>query len=108
MAKKSFKDTLSQEALNPAVMFITKPEEEVEAAATEEAAELPELGKVNPRKLEVPEGYRVNPLYIEKRSKRMQILTTNSIFERLKEKSRQTGQSVNDIINMALEEALKE
>lgn len=43
----------------------------------------------------------------ETRSKRMQILVTPSMFDALKAMSEVTGRSVNDLVNRALTEYLK-
>lgn len=83
--KKSFKADF-----NPAMQFISTPTE-TETTTKEEA----------------PEGYKVNPLYIEKRSKRLQLLIQPSLYDKLKKKSDREKCSVNDTIHKILEEALK-
>ena len=55
-----------------------------------------------------PEGYHANPLYIENKSKRLQLLTKPSAAEKLRAKAQREGRSVNDIVNTILEEALRE
>lgn len=55
-----------------------------------------------------PEGYHANPLYIENKSKRLQLLTKPSTAEKLRAKAQREGRSVNDIVNTILEEALRE
>ena len=47
-----------------------------------------------------------NPLYIENKSKRLQLLTKPSTAEKLRAKAQREGRSVNDIVNTILEEAL--
>ena len=89
--KKSFKDSL-----NPAMQFISTPTEE----RAEDTAPAP-------RAKDAPEGYKVNPLYIEKRSKRLQLLVQPSLYEAIKAKADAEGSSVNDYIHKALEEAVK-
>lgn len=54
------------------------------------------------------EGYHANPLYIENKSKRLQLLTKPSTAEKLRAKAQREGRSVNDIVNTILEEALRE
>lgn len=83
--KKSFKADF-----NPAMQFISTPTEEIKA------------------KEEAPEGYKVNPLYIEKRSKRLQLLLQPSLYDKLKSKADSEGCSVNDKLHKILEEALRE
>ena len=55
-----------------------------------------------------PEGYHANPLFIENKSKRLQLLTKPSTAEKLRAKAQREGRSVNDIVNTILEEALRE
>ncbi len=88
--KKSFKAEL-----NPAMQFISTP--------AEETAER----EIAPRTEDAPEGYKVNPLYIEKRSKRLQLLVQPSLLDKLKGKAKAEGRSVNDLVHSILEEALR-
>ncbi len=55
-----------------------------------------------------PEGYHANPLFIENKSKRLQLLTKPSTAEKLRAKAQREGRSVNDIVNSILEDALRE
>ena len=91
--KKSFKNEL-----NPALQFISTPEE---------AAEAPEREQVTPTKHQPPEGYKVNPLYIETKSKRLQLLLQPSLYEKIKARANQEGRSVNELVHSILEEATK-
>ena len=84
--KKSFK-----QQINPAMQFITPQEEP--GKATETPA----------KTTDAPEGYKVNPLYIETKSRRLQLLVQPSLYERIKEKSDAQGQSVNELIHTILE-----
>ena len=81
MPKKSFKD-------NPALQFITVQEPEVEP-----------MQPVSP-----PAGYKVNPMYIEVRSKRINVLMQPSLHERAKAVANQRGVSLNELIHAAVEE----
>lgn len=85
MAKKSFKDNL-----NPAMQFISQPLEESPKAETP------------------PEGYKVNPLYIEKKSKRLQLLIQPSLFGKVKARADREGKSVNELIHSILEDETRE
>ena len=91
------KKTFLQDIENPAELFISKPAEAPAPAQTEEAP----AGKA-------PEGYHANPLLIENKSKRLQLLTKPSTAEKLRAKAQREGRSVNDIVNTILEEALRE
>lgn len=85
--KKSFKADL-----NPAMQFISPP------AAEETPA---------PVREETPAGYKVNPLYIEKRSKRLQLLVQPSLYNLIKDRAEAEKCSVNDLIHRVLENAVK-
>lgn len=84
--KKSFMNNLS-----PALQFISATEEENTAI----------------NKKEIPDGYKLNPLYIEKRSKRLQLLMQPSLYNELKTLADKEQCSVNDLIHRALEEFIK-
>lgn len=89
--KKSFKADL-----NPAMQFISTPTEETTEMATYYENE------------KVPKGYKVNPVYIEKRSKRLQLLVQPSLYDKVKAQAETEGCSVNDFIHRVLECAVKE
>lgn len=91
------KKTFLQDIENPAELFISS---KAEAPAPAQTQETP-AGKA-------PEGYHANPLYIENKSKRLQLLTKPSTAEKLRAKAQREGRSVNDIVNTILEEALRE
>lgn len=89
MAKKSFMDS-------PALRFITANEEE--KTVKEE--------KVAPKKEELPKGYKISPVYIETKSRRLQLLLKPSIFKKLKQTADKKHTSVNDLVNSILEKNL--
>lgn len=88
MAKKNFN------LENPAMQFISTP---AEAVVKEEAETI----------APAPEGFKINPLYLEKKSRRLQLLMKPSIYEKLKARADREGNSVNDVVNNLIEEALK-
>lgn len=88
MAKKSFMDS-------PALRFITSNEEKT---VKEE--------KITPKKEELPKGYKISPVYIETKSRRLQLLLKPSIFKKLKQTADKKHTSVNDLVNSILEESL--
>ena len=101
MAKKTFKDSI-----NPAMSFISQESidrAEGEAPATEET-----VAKTVQRPAKAPEGYKLNPLYIETKSKRLQLLIQPPLHEKLKARAKAEGTSVNDIVNTILQDALAE
>lgn len=101
MAKKSFKD-------NPALMFISGAEatgEEQEAKTEQTAAEAPVKAPTNAK---APQGYKLNPLYVETKSKRLQLVLQPSLFERIKAKATESGLSVNEYCHQILDKATRE
>lgn len=90
MAKKDFSNIQS-----PAMQFISTPEE------------TPEPKKKDAPKQGIPEGYKLNPEYVEKKSRRLQLLMQPSLYEKLKSKASDEGTSVNNLIHQLLEEAVK-
>lgn len=94
MAKKSFKG-------NPALMFITTPEPE-----EPEEPERKEASRTAPEP--PPAGYKVNPLYIETKSRRLQLVLQPSLYKRVKAKAGAAGLSVNEYIHRILEDATRE
>ena len=90
MAKKDFKS-------NPALAFIS--EDSIEAVDhEEEQATIPTGGKP-------PAGYKLNPKYLETKSKRVQILIQPSVHKKAKAVSKKLGISLNDFISRAVQEA---
>ena len=88
MAKKTFKS-------NPAMSFISQETiEKVDGAPVEKGS------AANEKK--APEGYKVNPEFIEKKSRRVQILIQPSVYEAVRVKAQADGISVNEAINTAI------
>lgn len=90
MSKKSFKTDL----INPAMQFISTPAERPATPAL--------------KTTDAPNGYKVNPLYIETKSKRLQLLVQPSLLEKLRSRAKAEGESVNNLIHSILEKGLKE
>lgn len=78
-ARKSFKD-------NPALAFISPPPA---ARGQSPASEVP---------------LKPNPLYLETRSKRLQLLMQPSLHQKLRDRAAEGGQSLNDLIHKVLEQ----
>ena len=87
MAKKSFIDKG-----NPALQFIS-------------TATSPELTRES---AETPDGYKLNPLYIEIKSRRLQLVVQPSLHERVKARAKAGGLSVNEYVHQILDKATKE
>lgn len=96
MAKKTFKDSI-----NPAMSFISQESIDRAEGETPATADAKKPDKA-------PEGYKLNPLYIETKSKRLQLLIQPSLHEKLKRKAQAEGTSVNDLVNSILQDALAE
>lgn len=94
MAKKSFKD-------NPAMQFISAPEAE------------PQTDRPTPETLprltgKPPKGYKANPLYVEVKSRRVQLVLQPSLYERVKKRAEGAGLSFNEFVHQILDDATRE
>ena len=87
MAKKDFKKE------NPANMFISGSEEEHGAMTVH-------------KNMEAPEGYKVNPLYIEKKTRRVQLILQPSLVDKMKELAFKKKISMNEAVSQAIAEYL--
>ena len=100
MSKKDFTN-------NPAMQFISSAEPE--ASKDQEA----ESGKENREELEaelfpkVPEGYKLNPLFIEKKTQRVQLVFQPSLYKKVKAAAKKHKVSMNEYIHIILREAVK-
>ena len=84
MAKKSFNATTPA-----AAAFISTPATEPAAAGS------------------APAGYKLDPRYIETKSRRVQLLMQPSLYAKLKAGAVAQGLSVNEFIHKKLEEAVQ-
>ncbi len=50
---------------------------------------------------------KINPIFIEKRNKRLNLRLQTSLYEKLKNKASREGRSMNEKVHSILEEALK-
>ena len=111
MAKKTFKD-------NPALQFISSKGAEEESSSMEvNVTKLEqETGTitVTPKKVKQetdrkpPKGYKLNPLYVEVKSKRVQLVLQPSLFDRVKERAKEQGLSVNEYVHRILDRETRE
>ena len=101
--KKSF-TAPAREDSNPALAFIS--EESIEAV--DGKGEAPETALKAPTGEKPPKGYKLNPLYVETKTKRLQLVLQPSLFERIKAASEAAGLSVNEFCHRILDEATKE
>jgi HD superfamily phosphodiesterase len=86
MTKKDFKKE------NPANLFISGSEPE-------------EHGALH-KSMEAPEGYKVNPLYIEKKTRRVQLILQPSLVDKMKELAFKKKISMNEAVSQAIAEYL--
>ena len=82
--QKSFKND------NPALAFISIKDEKPAQQSSEKA----------------PDGYRVDPRYIEVKSKRFGLLLQPSVWESLKKMALNQQTSVNELVNQAIKQYL--
>ena len=87
--KKSFKANLT----NPAMQFISTPSQETAERTIIHA----------PKTIHAPKEHKVNPHYIETKSKRLQLLLQPSLLEKLRNRAKTEGRSVNDLVHSILE-----
>lgn len=101
---------------NPALAFISAQEpltagaEEQDKATNEQAEkaiEKPETASAV-KTTDAPAGYKANPLFVETKSRRMQLLVQPSLYEAIKAKAAADGQSVNECVHSILEAAIRE
>ena len=59
------------------------------------------------KETEVPAGYKLNPQYIEKKDRRVQLLMQPSLYDKIKQQAQSEGRSVNDLIHSILEDAME-
>ena len=60
-----------------------------------------------PTTAKAPEGYKLNTLYVETKTKRLQLVLQPSLFNRVKKGAKQAGLSVNEYVHRILDEATK-
>ena len=92
MARKSFKG-------NPALQFIS-------AAEDEQPREPEQAAQITAEK--PPAGYKVNPLYVETKSRRLQLVLQPSLYDRVKARAKASGLSVNEYVHQVLDTATRE
>lgn len=93
--KKSFKG-------NPALSFITTPEPEEPTEQVQESVEVSVPAKVQNTP---PAGYKMNPMYVETKSRRLQLVLQPSLYNRVKKAAQKEGKSVNEYVHYILDQA---
>jgi endogenous inhibitor of DNA gyrase (YacG/DUF329 family) len=102
MAKKSFKE-------DPALAFLTTPEEQKEKEPTAVAQD--QTGETKPATTEISvqrtTSYRDMIKQVEARSKRLQCVIQPSLYNRAKATADERGVSMNELIHSIIEEYLE-
>lgn len=87
---------------SPAKQFISTGKDE-QAAST--AADKPGRRVFKERETpEAPEGFYVNPMFIERKTRRIQLVLKPSVYDRAKAMAEAKGLSFNEYVHRALEE----
>lgn len=94
MAKKSFKNA------NPAMQFIGQPAVMGTVPADAANAPLP----AGPHQAGATPPMKPNPLYVETKSRRLNLLLQPSLHDRIKAIANERGASVNDTVHQILQE----
>ena len=93
--------TKKQFSTNPALQFISAGEEEEQLHA------VPDQGGSTLTGSAPPAGYKPNPLYIEKKTKRIQLVMQPSVYQTAKAAADAAGVSFNEFVHKAIEAAIK-
>lgn len=96
MAKKNY---INRE--NPVFNFISTAGQEEPEPRTNRGET---AGRIDRK---APEGYKPNPEFIEKKTRRLQLVLQPSLYEKVKARATENGASVNDYIHSILEEATR-
>lgn len=98
--KKSFLNTASiRDDSDPTMAFIS--EENIEVVDIQVDTTLTKA----PTREKTPKGYKVNPLYIETKTKRIQLVVQPSLYEKIKAASNAAGLSLNEFCHRVLDKA---
>ena len=106
--KKDFKAAAGAEAVakNPAIQFLDT-EEDVTETGTATTTTAPANKKAASRgSVKPPAGYKIDPRFIEVKSKRVQLVFRPSLYERLRAEAKRQGTSMNELLHVILDEAL--
>lgn len=98
--------TEDQMSSNPALAFIGEKEEAPKQPAVEQIQQPAQTPTMADIRANVPDGYKINPLYIEKKSQRVQLVLRPSLYQRARETAEAQGISFNELVHRALAEYL--
>ena len=102
MEKKTFKD-------NPALQFITTKQidEQIQTTVLDQLTQDKNTQKIS-TSTTIPKGYKPNPMFVETKTKRLQLVLQPSLYERVKARANAEGLSVNEFIHRTLDQITKE
>lgn len=89
---------------SPAVQFITVPELEEPTEQEQESVDVSVPTKIPNTP---PAGYKMNPMYVETKSRRLQLVLQPSLYERVKKAAKDAGLSVNEYVHQILDNATR-
>lgn len=102
MPKKSFKD-------NPALQFISEPQNEAETEQFTNEKETASVKVKHEEPVKTAEvKTKINPLYIETKSKRVQLLMQPTLHTQLYRLAKKKKTSFNELVHKALEQYISE
>lgn len=107
---KTFVDSLSpaMQFLSPAPADQSAPtpvpetQQRHEGKVERPARRLPRPGASGGKTEEPPKGYKINPLFIEKKTRRVQLVFQPSLYDRIKRKANREKVSVNECVHAML------
>ena len=86
----------------------TSPEEQESADVMDAVSNTNTISEVLPQIGKPPEGYKINPLYVETKRRRLQLVMQPSLYEKVKARANQQKISVNEYIHRVLAAATKD
>ena len=95
MTKKSFIDEN-----NPALQFISQ--DSVDAVENHEGIGTETLGKISTSK-KPPKGYKIDPRFIETKTKKVLLVLQPSLYQKVKAASIEAGLSFNEYVHRLLD-----
>ena len=85
---------------------ISSPAPDQSTASNEEAKRTAAPEGI-PSKRDVPEGMKLNPLFVEKRTQRAQFVMQPSVYKKAKELAKARGISFNDFVHGLIEDEIE-
>lgn len=105
------KQTKPQEVTEDQKLNAKTPETKSDTKTAEQVTQKPLMiegtpGQERPHKEQIPDGYKLNMMLVEKRSARINVALTKTLYDRIKKCAKERHLSVNELINRTLEENL--